>query len=631
MSPIAKARLSGLLSIVLAVTAIAQPNFTLRHTSPGSGNLWDIVEGTSGMVAVGTNGTILHSTDGDTWTTQASPTSAWLVAIAFAEDRYVAVGAAGTIMTSVDGVSWRVITGVPTNQRLNNIAYADGHWVVVGEAGTILTSTDAETWSAATAPTSRWLRGLAYVQAGHLSSELIRIWVATGQDGVVLISEDAVAWQQVQSTAPDEPTFDREVILPLRSFLSGHMTTAVGIFGFLEVGSGGKIADLRISSEQNTFETPRPPRTWKFGSATREAPVPTTTVWRTTARFARTIVIAGTEGSIAVGDIYGREFKTVSPLVSGDLHGSGFGQGALFVVGDDHTILRSDAIYRSRLVNISTRGRVEQDQRQLIAGAVITGNASKELLVRAAGPSLAEFGVPAPLANPRLQVFDSTTALKAENQDWFAGFKQPTGYIDPVIPERTSRTGAFAFPFDSKDSAIAIDLPSGVYTASVIGVASSGTALVEFYDADVDLITADSRLINLSTRGYLGSDDDVIIAGFTIVGSSSLAVLLRGIGPGLVDFGVTGVVTDPTLELFSASGISMNKNTRWSEQSSTENNDDLVSQLVASSAQVGAFPLTSGSTDAALIAVLPPGTYTLHLRGANQTTGEALVEVYELP
>lgn len=613
--------------------SLAQPHFSVRHTQPSAGALWDIVEGTSGMVAVGTNGTIVHSPHGDTWTMQTSPTSAWLVAVTFAEGRYIAVGETGTIITSRDGLSWRMITAVPTTQRLNNIAYADGHWVVVGEAGTILISTDTESWSAAPSPTSRWLRGLAYLQHRYPSPASIPIWVATGQDGVVLISEDTVAWQQVQSSSLDEPTFDREVILPLNqlSYPTGHMTTAVGIYRFIEVGSGGKFADLRIFSEQNTFETPRLPRTWKFGSTTREVPVPTTTVWRTAARFADTVVIAGTGGSVAVSDIYGREFKTLPALVSADLHGSGFGQGALFVVGDDQTILRSDAIYRSRLVNISTRGRVEQDQHQLIAGAVITGNAPKELLIRAAGPALADFGVSTPLANPRLQVFDFATVLKAENQDWFAGFKQPTGYIDPVIPARTSRTGAFAFSFDSKDSAIAIDLPAGIYTASVKGVASSGTALVEFYDADINPITADSRLINLSTRGYLGADDDVIIAGFTIVGSSSLAVLLRGIGPALADFGVAGVVTDPSIELFSVSGISVARNIRWNEQSLTENNDDLINQLEASSAQVGAFPLTTASNDAALIAVLPPGTYTLHLRSADQTPGEALVEVYELP
>jgi photosystem II stability/assembly factor-like uncharacterized protein len=427
MSPIAKAFRTGIISVILAATAIAQPNFTVRHTAPGGGNVWDIVEGTSGMVAVGTNGTLLHSIDGDTWTPQFSPTSAWLVAITHAENRYVTVGAAGTIITSVDGISWRVVTGVPTAQRLNNIAYADGHWVVVGEAGTILTSTDGETWSAVTSPTSRWLRGLAYLQNGHPSSELIPIWVATGQDGVVLLSEDTVTWQQVQSSSPEEPTFDHEVILPIPglSYPTGHMTTAVGIYRFLEVGSGGKIADLRIVSEQNTFETPRQPRTWKFGSVARETPVPTTTVWRTAARFADTVVIAGTGGSIAVSDIYGREFNTVSPLVSGDLHGSGFGQGSLFVVGDDQTILRSDAIYRSRLVNISTRGRVEQDQRQLIAGAVINGNASKQLLIRAACNCL----IPRPPSRPKTK-----TGLPGSNNRLATSI--PLFPSKPVAPER---------------------------------------------------------------------------------------------------------------------------------------------------------------------------------------------------
>jgi len=159
-----------------------------------------------------------------------------------------------------------------------------------------------------------------------------------------------------------------------------------------------------------------------------------------------------------------------------------------------------------------------------------------------------------------------------------------------VIPERTSRTGAFASPLDSKDSALAVDLPPGVYTSTVTGVESSGTALIEFYDADSDPTTATSRLTNLSTRGHLGQNEDVLIAGFTIVGSSPLRVLLRGIGPSLVDFSVSGYVSDPTIELFSATGVSLARNNRWDEQTVAEENANLVDRLISVSAQVGGLP-----------------------------------------
>jgi len=362
--------------------------------------------------------TILRSTDGDTWTTQTSPTTAWLIAVTFAQNRYVAVGDAGTMITSVDGISWRTLVSVPTAQRLNNIAYSKGRWVAVGEAGIILTSGDGETWIAVDSLTPRWLRGLAYIEHRYPSPESTPLWVATGQDGVVLISEDSRVWQQIPSSSPLDPTFDREVILPRPevSYSTGQLTRAAGIYNFLAVGSGGMLATLRVVSEQSTFEMPRPPRSWLFGSLPVEASIPSDIVWRSAARFADTVVIAGTAGSIGLTDPYGKEFSLIPPLISGDLHGSGFGQGALLVVGDDQTILRSVAIFRSRLTNISTRGRVEQEQRQLIAGAVIVGTAPKELLIRAAGPTLANFGVSGPLAKPRLQLFDSSANLKAENQ-----------------------------------------------------------------------------------------------------------------------------------------------------------------------------------------------------------------------
>ena len=150
-------------------------------------------------------------------------------------------------------------------------------------------------------------------------------------------------------------------------------------------------------------------------------------------------------------------------------------------------------------------------------------------------------------------------------------------------------------------------------------------------DTCIRPLTSNSRLVNLSTRGHVGLVEDILISGFTIIGSSLLAVLIRGVGSTWNDFGVSDYVSAPQIELFTTSGISLLQNNRWGEQSSDQKNSDLVNQLVSVSAQIGAFPFVPNSTDGVLIAVLIPGSYTVHLSGANDTLSEAFVEVYELP
>jgi hypothetical protein len=165
-------------------------------------------------------------------------------------------------------------------------------------------------------------------------------------------------------------------------------------------------------------------------------------------------------------------------------------------------------------------------------------------------------------------------------------------------------------------------LPPGAYTAQVSGISGdSGVALVEIYDADPDPINSPSRLINLSARSDVGAGADALSAGFVIGGSATETVLIRAIGPTLSSFGVSDVLANPQLTLFDFHGNVIAGNSGWGGTTALSN----------AFALVGAFPLPANSSDAALLVTLVPGAYTFNVSGAGQTTGMALVEIYEVP
>jgi hypothetical protein len=140
--------------------------------------------------------------------------------------------------------------------------------------------------------------------------------------------------------------------------------------------------------------------------------------------------------------------------------------------------------------------------------------------------------------------------------------------------------------------------------------------LVEAYDLGS---TTTPRLVNLSARHWVGTGADVLIAGFVVAGSGTKQVLIRAVGPTLTNFGVAGALVDPQLEVLDGSGRVLGSNDNWS------------SSLSATFSQVGAFPLATGGRDAATLITLPAGAgYTVKVSGVNNTTGEALIEVYEV-
>ena len=175
--------------------------------------------------------------------------------------------------------------------------------------------------------------------------------------------------------------------------------------------------------------------------------------------------------------------------------------------------------------------------------------------------------------------------------------------------------GAFPLGATAKDAALVATLPTGSFSAHLTAT-NGGVGLFELYDALNENPVL--RLVNLSARAEVGAGENVLIAGFTIAGNLPRRMLVRAVGPGLGAFGVPGVLGDPTLELFR-DGVRVAENDNWD------------ATLAPTAAAVGAFALASGSRDAALLVTLLPGGYTAQVSGVNQTTGAALVEIYEVP
>ncbi|MDO8545356.1 MAG: S8 family serine peptidase [Opitutaceae bacterium] len=276
--------------------------------------------------------------------------------------------------------------------------------------------------------------------------------------------------------------------------------------------------------------------------------------------------------------------------------------------------VRVEAPNPGRLVNLSVRTNAGTGTQTLIVGFSLVGSPDKVILVRGIGPSLTQFGVTGVLADPRLELFSGSTVLLA-NDNWGA---QLGGGSPTAVANSFTATGAFALDPASVDAAVVRGMAAGNYTAQVTSASGTGIALAELYDTAPD---GGARLVNVSARAQVGTGGNILIAGFTVSGNIPKRVLIRGIGPGLAQFGVTSTLANPRLELYRGS-------TRLRE------NDDWVGAADLSTAftQVGAFLFTStASRDAAMLVELAPGSYTAQVSGVNNAIGVGMIEVYELP
>lgn len=282
--------------------------------------------------------------------------------------------------------------------------------------------------------------------------------------------------------------------------------------------------------------------------------------------------------------------------------------------------LRTLTIFAApRLINLSSRMAVGGAGRTLIAGFVVSGLVGKPVLVRGVGPGLTAFGVGAAARNPRVRIYSHTGALVRENDDWSGA----------DVSDAAARVGAFALSAGSGDAALLVELPPGAYTLHVEAVGGDGVALAEIYDASSAPALKGPQMINLSTRGFVGTGEAVLTAGFVVTGGAPKRVLVRGIGPALASFGVTDFVADPVLRIHNGTAV-VAENDDWETPRTSLTPAASPAEIAAAAAAAGAFALAPGARDAATVLTLPPGAYTASVSGAAGGTGTGLVEVYDL-
>jgi hypothetical protein len=253
----------------------------------------------------------------------------------------------------------------------------------------------------------------------------------------------------------------------------------------------------------------------------------------------------------------------------------------------------------------------------MIAGFIVQGSAPKRVLIRTAGPSLTQFGVPDALANPQLELHDTTSTI-GMNDDWQT--TQIGGVITSDQVAEIQNSGLS--PRDPLESALIANLAPGSYTAIVQGVnGGTGVGIVEVYDLDT---TSVSFLGNIATRGFVQTAENAMIGGFIVV-TQPTRVIIRAIGPSLTQFGVPDALANPQLELHDATST-IARNDDWQ---TTQIFGIITSDQVAEIEKSQLAP--TNPAEAAIIATLQPGSYTAVVSGVNNTTGNALVEVYALP
>lgn len=303
---------------------------------------------------------------------------------------------------------------------------------------------------------------------------------------------------------------------------------------------------------------------------------------------------------------------------------TGTAHARLSAPGSSEVVEFSGSAEINRIVNLSSRVSVGAGENVLIGGFVVGGSTPKRVLIRATGPSLAPYlsNPGAALADPQIRLMhDGVEIGRADN--WGEGGNGAT------LLDAMRSTGAFLPANGSKDAMMLLDLPPGAYTAVISGApGTSGLALAEIYAVN-DRASRNSRLVNISTRGFVGPGDSVMIAGMVPDGTAARLMLVRAVGPTLRQspFNVPNALTDPVLAIYQkGQAAPILTNDDWGIGAGQL--PDFIEEV---SSKVGAFTLPRGSRDSvALVYVQPNIPYTVVVSGKSGTTGVALVEIYEV-
>ena len=518
-------------------------------------------------------GTIHSSADGVTWSRPATLTGE-VYGWAYGANLYVGVGAAGLVATSADGVTWSAnTTSSGVTRALGGATFGNGRFVAVGDGGVITTSTDGTTWTPRTSGITSNLNAVVTLGSRY---------IAVGDAGVILTSIDGATWTRATNAGTGNL---------VAACIHNGVAYAAGNVGTILSSPDGQSWTRRSNAND-------------VAAYVGIAP-------------AHGGLVAAVFSGLATYSPDGINWSTLPglPSAGATFEAAGSDGTTAMIVGEGGTILASvdSASPPSRVINVATRGLV-QPGGSLTPGFVLRGTGSKQVVVRAIGPTLSAFGLNG-LADLKLDVVNQqTNALAATNDDWGGGAALANGFAS---------LGAFALPANSKDAAVQTSLPvnQGGYSVRITpaGTATSGVALAEVYDGD----SADSpvRIVNVSTLGFVGTAENVLTPGFVIRGALPKRVLIRAIGPGLTPFGVGGLIADPQFSVFpSGSSVAVATSNDWGG----------TAELKAAFTAAGAFAIPDISRDAAAVVTLNPGGYTVVVTGVGNTTGTAIVEVYDL-
>ena len=563
-----------------------------RRSTGTVADLGGLIHDGTRWVATGSGGTVLTSTEGTAWTQLTTGSSADFNRLAFNGTRYVTVGFNG-IYHSTNLTTWTAVAGT-TSDRWTALAYGNGRFIACNSATLLGTriSTDGVTWTAAT--------GLPAGTGGNTTTLLFannQFVMLTAGFGTtpsrVLTSPDGTAW--TNRTPSDLPAG-----IGLESIAYGN--------GRFVILPGNRTS--YTSTDAVTWTTNSLPSAF---SLTRVTFLGNQFVARSSEIGARAYVSSDganwtpLENSLSPGIVLAQALAVGNTVVA---------------VANSGTILRGDLAAApvpsaaGRLINLSVLTDIATAGDSFTLGYVVGGpgtTGTKPLVIRAAGPSLGALGVPGTLDDPKLETFAGSTSTGI-NDNW--GGSAP-------LTAALAAVGAFAYTGPtSRDAAVAANITTRDNSVAVSASGNgTGTVIAEIYDATpaASFTATTPRLLNVSVRKHLGTG---LTAGFVLGGGSPTKVLIRAVGPGLAAFGVEGTVVDPQLTLFNSSSARIDSNDNWGG----------AAALTAAFNSVGAFALPGAtSRDAALLVTLPPGGYSVQVTGVGNTTGTALVEVYEVP
>jgi hypothetical protein len=455
-----------LVVFILFLSSIATPGFAQiywSNQSPSglSDDVWCVTYGDGTFAATTSQGKVLTSTDGLTWSSQTVAQGTWLVSIAYGNGKWVAVGAGGAILVSSDLQTWISPTAVTSN-KLNGVLFNGAMWAAVGEADTIITSPDAITWTVQPVPATLGLSGFLH---GITWDSVNNVFLISGSD----TGDDTPPYggysggMMLQLSPTGSPAISET--LPVQADPLEAVQYEAGLTpNTVAVGDGGIVLSGSYNGGSGPVYSTVPSVNYRgltYGNG----------YW----------VAAGDQGTLLSsvdGINWTQRFSGNSPsaLSTSTLLSAAYSETLqrFVATGTGGTILASSST-PTVFGNVSTRGYVSSSQ-TFIGGFVIEGTAPRTVLIRADGPVLSTFNVSGPLPDPVLTVFNSSGAVVATNTGWGTN-TSPTSISTAAL-----EVGAFALPSGSADSALLITLQPGAYTAQVTSAkGNSGIALFEAY------------------------------------------------------------------------------------------------------------------------------------------------------